>query len=455
MLVTQGWSAMTSVPAISSWTARSRNAARGSASRRTIAWPGLIRDPSIDTTRCPVIMPPTELGAGDLVVDGAESQRGEGQRKQADNRLAWAHPRPVDRHHTLPGDHAPDRAPGDAPARDVVAGADGRDRSEATAPPGDERHEGEQTDVDRSCCRPPSRGHGHAGFRLPTALPQQMQAHDRVMKRQLGQHIEGPRQAGPVSLDRCRQPALARLDAEATTTIPDQQAAFDRQLHARPRRLCPSEADDLQRTQKQRRTSLGHESERQLRHVQVEALAELATGDRTRGRHRILEGHASAGPTRHTRYVEAMAKLEFSAAVVIHTSPERAFDYFADYHPVAKVLEGVTRWEPIGSTSTGIGARFNVEMVAMGWPLRNVLRLNRWRRPHEIGWVSESGLIKQEGGFTFTKAPKGVRVELRIAYVPPASVIGALVARRLDWVVKQRLERALERIRATLERSES
>ncbi|HAC44662.1 MAG TPA: hypothetical protein DCF65_01205 [Chloroflexi bacterium] len=271
------------------------------------------------------------------------------------------------------------------------------------------------------------------------------------MKRQLGNHVEGTRQPWPISLHRSRQPALARLDAEATTQIPDRQAAFDRELDTRPRRLRGSEADDLQRTQKQRRTTLGHESQGQLRDVQEEALAKLTTGDRTRGGHRILKGHAAAGPTRHWRYVEAMPKLEFSAAVVIHTSPERAFDYFADFHPVAKVLEGVTRWEPIGSTSSGIGARFNVEMVALGFPLRNVLRLNRWRRPHEIGWVSESGLIKQEGGFTFTKAPKGVRVELRIAYVPPASVVGALVARRLDWVVKQRLERALERIRYTLE----
>jgi uncharacterized membrane protein len=146
-----------------------------------------------------------------------------------------------------------------------------------------------------------------------------------------------------------------------------------------------------------------------------------------------------------------MPRLEFSAAVVVDTSPEHAFDYFADYRHVAKVLDGVSRWEPIGSTSTGAGARYNVEMVAMGFPLRNVLRLNRWRRPHEIGWVSESGLIKQEGGFTFTKAPKGVSVELRIAYVPPASVVGALVAKRLDWVVRQRLQRALERIRDTLE----
>lgn len=146
-----------------------------------------------------------------------------------------------------------------------------------------------------------------------------------------------------------------------------------------------------------------------------------------------------------------MPKREFSAAVVMHTSPERAFDFFADHHHVAEVLEGVTRWEPIGSHTKGVGARYNVELVAMGFPLRSVLRLDRWRRPHEIGWVSESGLIKQEGGFKFTKTPEGVRVELRIAYVPPASVIGAAVAGRLDWMVRQRLQQALERIRVTLE----
>jgi Polyketide cyclase / dehydrase and lipid transport len=146
-------------------------------------------------------------------------------------------------------------------------------------------------------------------------------------------------------------------------------------------------------------------------------------------------------------------RLEFSASVVVHTSPERAFDYFADHRHVAKVLEGVTRWEPIGSRSTGVGARYNVELVAMGIPLHGVLRLNRWRRPHEIGWVSESALIEQEGGFTFTEVPDGVRVELRIAYVPPASVVGELVARRLEGLVKRRLQRAMRRVRDTLEAS--
>ena len=146
-----------------------------------------------------------------------------------------------------------------------------------------------------------------------------------------------------------------------------------------------------------------------------------------------------------------MPRLEFAATVVVHTSPERAFDYFADHRHVAEVLEGVSRWEPIGSRTTGIGARYKVELVAMGLPLSSELRLNRWSRPHEIGWASESGAIANDGDFTFSKVPEGVRIDLRIGYVPPASVVGAAVARRLDHVVRERLQHALDRVRDTLE----
>jgi uncharacterized membrane protein len=146
-----------------------------------------------------------------------------------------------------------------------------------------------------------------------------------------------------------------------------------------------------------------------------------------------------------------MARVEFAAEVTVKCSPERAFDYFADHRHVAAVLEGVNRWEPIGDKASGPGARYNVEMTTLGFPLQSVLRLNRWRRPHEIGWVSESGVIKQEGGFTFRKVSDGVRIELRIAYEPPASFFGAAVASRLDWMVRRRLKAALERIRDKLE----
>jgi len=146
-----------------------------------------------------------------------------------------------------------------------------------------------------------------------------------------------------------------------------------------------------------------------------------------------------------------MALREFSAAVNVKVSPERAFDYFADYRHVAEVLEGVSRWRPIGAQKEGAGARYDVAMTTLGFPLENVLVLDRWRRPSEIGWVSESGLIKQRGGFTFIEAPGGVRIALAIAYEPPGGAVGAAVARRVDSLVRRRLKRALERIRAVLE----
>ena len=146
-----------------------------------------------------------------------------------------------------------------------------------------------------------------------------------------------------------------------------------------------------------------------------------------------------------------MPALEFSSSVDIRCTPERAFDYFADYRHVAAVLKGITRWEPIAGKTQGVGARYSVELQAIGVPLRSVLRINRWRRPHEIGWVSESGLIKQEGGFTFTPRPSGVRIVLRIAYTPPGWGVGAALGKRLDWVVRQRLERAMKEIKDVLE----
>ena len=111
-----------------------------------------------------------------------------------------------------------------------------------------------------------------------------------------------------------------------------------------------------------------------------------------------------------------MAVIELSAGVVVRCPPERAFDYFADHTHVAGVLDGVSRWEPIGTKTRGVGARYDVEMVALGLPLANVLRLDRWRRAQEIGWVSESGVIQQRGGFTFKKTATAGQRQLNLPF---------------------------------------
>ncbi len=147
----------------------------------------------------------------------------------------------------------------------------------------------------------------------------------------------------------------------------------------------------------------------------------------------------------------AMAERRFTAKGVIGCTPAAAFRWVADYRNVPKALEGIGRWKPLGRRTRGAGARFDVEMKALGLPLHNVLVLDSWREPDEITWVSESGLISQRGGWTFKPLGDGTEVTLTIAYRPPAGVVGGLVAGRVDGLVRKRLERALERMRVILE----
>lgn len=142
---------------------------------------------------------------------------------------------------------------------------------------------------------------------------------------------------------------------------------------------------------------------------------------------------------------------EFSATVTIDAGAEMAFDFVADYHNVPAVLEGVTRWQPLGRRRTGVGARFEVEMRTLGFPMGNVLVLDAWERPRRIGWHSESGLVEQRGGWRFEAGPGGVEVTLTIAYQPPGAAIGNLIASRADGIVRRRLEKALAAMRERLE----
>ena len=146
-----------------------------------------------------------------------------------------------------------------------------------------------------------------------------------------------------------------------------------------------------------------------------------------------------------------MAVRRFSARIVIARPPADVFAWVAHPGNVALVLEGVDRWEPLDDSATGVGARFDVSMRALGFPLENVLVLDRWDEPRAIGWRSEAGLVAQSGGWRFEPRGGGTEVTLAIGYEPPGGALGGLLAARVDGMVRDRLRRALERMRDRLE----
>lgn len=135
----------------------------------------------------------------------------------------------------------------------------------------------------------------------------------------------------------------------------------------------------------------------------------------------------------------------------MRATQKAAFEWIADYRNVPEVLEGVTRWTPLTERTSGVGARFDVEMRTLGVPLQSELELVDWDPPRHLAWSSRGGLIKQEGGWTIVKRGKGVEVTLKIEYVPPAAAIGNLLAGPVEALARQRLQRALHRMAEALE----
>jgi uncharacterized membrane protein len=146
-----------------------------------------------------------------------------------------------------------------------------------------------------------------------------------------------------------------------------------------------------------------------------------------------------------------MAARRLTARTEIARPPAEVFAWVADHRNITRALDGVERWEPMGRCARGVGARFAVRVGAAGLALDAVLVLDRWDEPDAIGWHSLSGPVRQSGAWRFVARRPGTHVELDIAYEPPAGIIGDLVASRVEGVVRDRLEVALERMRDALE----
>jgi len=147
-----------------------------------------------------------------------------------------------------------------------------------------------------------------------------------------------------------------------------------------------------------------------------------------------------------------MAPHRFTARTVIARPPAAVFDWVADPAHVPLVLEGVERWQPLGERADGVGARFDVRVRALGVAVETVIVLDRWEASRAIGWRSESAPVRHSGGWRFEPRAGGTEIALTIDYEVPGGVLGRLLADRVDGILRERLDRALGRMRNLLER---
>ena len=144
--------------------------------------------------------------------------------------------------------------------------------------------------------------------------------------------------------------------------------------------------------------------------------------------------------------------IEIHKAVTINASIDKVFDLWSNPQNFPRFMSHVTEVSDRGQ------ARSHWKITLPGGvPLEWDAELTRYEKNSELAWRTVPGAaIEHSGSATFRSTPNGsTQVNLRIAYDPPAGVIGHAVASALGADPKALLEDDLVRLKSLLEQGKA
>ncbi len=139
-------------------------------------------------------------------------------------------------------------------------------------------------------------------------------------------------------------------------------------------------------------------------------------------------------------HTQVAAPIEKVWSVV--SDPERALAFFS----------GVTRWEVVSDTPTGLGARYRMLFRIGSAEVGGLIEVVEWDEPHDMAWTSVTG-VDQRGRYRLRELDRGLtRVELRLAYgVAGAGLSGWIAERIAAPTVGAHLRRSLLQLKRLVE----
>lgn len=140
--------------------------------------------------------------------------------------------------------------------------------------------------------------------------------------------------------------------------------------------------------------------------------------------------------------------VQYEKSVRIDAAPEQVYDMFANYENFPRFLSNVVEVRDLGNRRSHwivkgpAGTHFSWNAV-----------LTEHSRPRRLAWESEPGAeVVQSGSITFEPLRSGTRVTVRMAYTPPAGMVGNALASLLGSDPKRQMDDDLARMKSLVER---
>jgi uncharacterized membrane protein len=139
-----------------------------------------------------------------------------------------------------------------------------------------------------------------------------------------------------------------------------------------------------------------------------------------------------------------------AASALINAPVEKVFAFTDDYHHTTAYMHGLSKWEPAGSKTHGMGATFAVGMKAGPLTIDGVVEITDWAENRLIGWTSRSG-INQSGRWSFRSRGADTQVSLDEDIQLPGGIAGRVVARLAEPVLRGNAEKSVVALKAQIE----
>src|ERR687895_2232297 len=107
--------------------------------------------------------------------------------------------------------------------------------------------------------------------------------------------------------------------------------------------------------------------------------------------------------------------MRINGSITVDVPPRVVWDYLSDFTNYLDFVAGLTRWEPAGDRTRGLGARFRVLIRVGAADVGGLIEIVEWKEGTDIAFTSVTGLDQRGRWRVREGRDGGTRVEFRWA----------------------------------------
>jgi uncharacterized membrane protein len=130
---------------------------------------------------------------------------------------------------------------------------------------------------------------------------------------------------------------------------------------------------------------------------------------------------------------------------------EVAFAYLDDYRNATDWMFGLSRFEPVGEKSQGLGAEFEGTFSVKPVKVHSTIRVTQWRHQEIIGFESIKGFRNWSTWRFFADGATRTRIVVTFSYELPGGLAGKAMGRVFEPIAALSVRHSDEALRREIE----